>query len=84
MSTVFQQSGRGTPGTVEPVGPSLLVRIVLRPMTKVLNPLMLAGRPHFGMAAQIRHVGRRSGRPYITPASARLAGEVILIPLTFG
>jgi deazaflavin-dependent oxidoreductase (nitroreductase family) len=36
------------------------------------------------MAAQIRHVGRRSGRPYMTPAGARLSGDVIVIPLTFG
>jgi deazaflavin-dependent oxidoreductase (nitroreductase family) len=36
------------------------------------------------MAAQIRHVGRRSGRPYLTPAGARLSGDVIVIPLTFG
>lgn len=47
--------------TLEPVAPSLAVRIVLRPMTKMLNPLIgrLAGRRHFRMAAQIRHVGRR-------------------------
>jgi len=36
------------------------------------------------MAAQIKHTGRRSGRSYTTPASARLNGDVILIPLTFG
>lgn len=36
------------------------------------------------MAAQIHHVGRRSGRHYVTPASARVAGELVLIPLTFG
>jgi deazaflavin-dependent oxidoreductase (nitroreductase family) len=72
--------------TLEPVAPSLAVRIVLRPMTRMLNPLVgrLAGRRHFRMAAQIRHVGRRSGRPYMTPAAARLSGDVIVIPLTFG
>jgi hypothetical protein len=55
-------------------------------MTKILNPLIrkLAGRGHFRMAAQIRHVGRRSGRPYVTPAGARLHGDAIVIPLTFG
>ena len=36
------------------------------------------------MAAQVRHVGRRSGRPYTTPVGARLAGDTIVIPLTFG
>jgi len=70
----------------EPVPPSRLVRIVLRPMTGLLNPLIrkVAGRRHFGMAAQIRHTGRRSGRSYVTPASARRSGDVIVIPLTFG
>ena len=86
MSTDSGPAAAVTPGTLEPVGPSLVVKIAVRPMTKVLNPLIgrLAGRRHFRMAAEIRHVGRRSGRLYMTPASARLAGEVIVIPLTFG
>jgi deazaflavin-dependent oxidoreductase (nitroreductase family) len=56
------------------------------PLTKVLNPVMrkLAGRRHVMMAAQIRHVGRRSGRPYVTPAGARLTEDTFVIPLTFG
>ena len=56
------------------------------PMTKVLNPLItrLAGRPHFHMAARLTHTGRRSGRTYVTPVGARRAGDVVLIPLTFG
>jgi deazaflavin-dependent oxidoreductase (nitroreductase family) len=68
------------------VEPALIVKLLMRPLTKILNPLIirLAGRRHFHMAAQIRHVGRRSGRPYVTPAGARLHGEVIMIPLTFG
>ena len=54
-------------GPLEPVGPSLIVKIVMRPMTQMLNPLIvkLAGRRHFRMAAQIRHVGpgrRKHGR----------------------
>jgi deazaflavin-dependent oxidoreductase (nitroreductase family) len=36
------------------------------------------------MAAQIHHVGRRSGKPYVTPAGARLVGDTFVIPLTFG
>jgi hypothetical protein len=43
-----------------------------------------AGRRHFRMAAQIWHVGRRSGRLYMTPAGARMAEGVVAIPLTFG
>jgi len=86
MSIGSQQDARRSPGTVEPVAPSPVVKILIRPMTKLLNPLIrkFAGRPHFRIAAQIQHVGRRSGRTYLTPASARLSGDVILIPLTFG
>jgi hypothetical protein len=56
------------------VRPLRLVRVVMGPMTRVLNPLVkkLAGRRHFMMAAQIHHVGRPSGRAYVTPASARI------------
>jgi len=70
----------------ELIGPAPFVRMVVRPLTKVLNPLVLklAGRRHFRMAALVRHVGRRSGTPYRTPAGARLTGDVIIIPLTFG
>jgi deazaflavin-dependent oxidoreductase (nitroreductase family) len=68
------------------VRPSWLVAVVMGPLTKVLNPVMrkLAGRRHMRMAAEIRHVGRRSGRPYVTPAGARLVGDTFVIPLTFG
>jgi deazaflavin-dependent oxidoreductase (nitroreductase family) len=67
-------------------GPSWFPRIVLRPLIKVLNPLIVrrAGRPGFDMAAQVRHVGRRSGRPYATPVTVRRAGDVVMIGLTFG
>jgi deazaflavin-dependent oxidoreductase (nitroreductase family) len=68
------------------VRPSWLVAVVMGPLTNVLNPVMrkLAGRRHVRMAAQIRHVGRRSGRAYVTPAGARLTGDTFVIPLTFG
>jgi len=58
----------------------------MRPMTRVLNPFMgkLAGRRHFPMTAQIRHIGRRSGQSYVTPVGARLASNGILVPLTSG
>ena len=72
-------------GMPAPVAPSRFVRIVVRPMTKVLNPLIVrfADRRHFPMAAQIQHVGR-SGKAYVTPATAHMHGDVILIALTFG
>jgi deazaflavin-dependent oxidoreductase (nitroreductase family) len=68
------------------VRPSRLVAVVMGPMTKALNPVMmkLAGRRHVRMAAQIHHVGRRSGKQYVTPAGARLTGDTFVIPLTFG
>lgn len=74
------------PDAPAPVAPSAFVRAVMRPMTKVLNPLIrkLAGRPHFHMAAQVRHVGRRTGRPYVTPVGVRRSGDVAVIALTFG
>lgn len=69
-----------------PVSPAPFVRVVIRPMTKVLNPLIvkLAGRRHFHMAAQIEHVGRRSGKVYVTPATAHMYGDRMVIALTFG
>jgi deazaflavin-dependent oxidoreductase (nitroreductase family) len=69
-----------------PIAPSAFVRAVVRPMTKVLNPVIrkLAGRRHFRMAAQVWHVGRRSGRQYMTPVGVRRSGDVALIALTFG
>ena len=86
MTIKPQQGTPGSTDTLARVEPALIVKLVVRPLTRILNPLVirLAGRRHFHMAAQIRHIGRRSGRPYITPAGARLHGEVIMIPLTFG
>ena len=73
----------GTPVAVRPSRP---VAVVMGPLTTVLNPVMrkLAGCRHMRMAAEIRHVGRRSGRSYVTPAGARLTGDTFVIPLTFG
>src|SRR5260370_41797622 len=86
MNSQPERLAHDTAGSLEPVGPSPIARIVMRPMTKMLNPLIvkLAGRRHFHMAAQIRHVGRRSGRTYTTPVSARRTGDMIVIALTFG
>ena len=86
MNSQPERVHQGAAGALEPAGPSLIVKIVMRPMTKILNPLIvkLAGRRHFHMAAQIRHVGRRSGRTYTTPVSARRSGNAVLIALTFG
>jgi deazaflavin-dependent oxidoreductase (nitroreductase family) len=86
MSTDSDRTARPMPGALTPIAPSTFVKIVVRPMTKVLNPLIrkFAGRKHFHMAAQVRHVGRHSGTPYITPVGVRRAGDVAVIALTFG
>jgi deazaflavin-dependent oxidoreductase (nitroreductase family) len=83
MST--QPQARTAPSTIVPVGPTLVVRLVLGPLTKMLNPLVgkLAGRRHVPMA-QLHHIGRRTGRSYLTSVGARMGGGVVLIPLTFG
>lgn len=86
MTSHSGQTAAPAPRPAKPVPPSRFVKVVMAPMTKVLNPLIvrLAGRPHFHMAAQLTHTGRRSGRTYVTPVGARHAGDVVLIPLTFG
>ena len=86
MNSQPERVAHSNASALEPVGPSPIVKTVIRPMTKMLTPLIvkLAGGRHFGMAAQIRHVGRRSGRTYTTPVSARRTGEIVAIALTFG
>jgi deazaflavin-dependent oxidoreductase (nitroreductase family) len=81
-ASATQASAREVPLT----GPSLAVRIGVKPMTRALNPLIgrLAGKNHVSMAAQVRHRGRRSGRPFMTPVGAKLDGDTFWIPLTFG
>jgi deazaflavin-dependent oxidoreductase (nitroreductase family) len=83
MST--QPHARQDRSGIVPVGPTLPVRLVLAPLTKLLNPLVgtLAGRRHVPMA-QLHHIGRRTGRSYLTSVGARVSGDVVLIPLTFG
>jgi deazaflavin-dependent oxidoreductase (nitroreductase family) len=86
MTSDFENFALAESAAPSPVRPSAFVRIVMRPLTKRLNPLMLklAGREKFHTAAQIRHVGRLSGRSYVTPVSARLSNDIAVIPLTFG
>lgn len=86
MSGTTQPHRRTNTIAVVPVGPSRFVRLVMGPMTKILNPLVatLAGRHHFPMVAQIHHVGRSTGKPYVTSVGASVQGAAVLIPLTFG
>jgi deazaflavin-dependent oxidoreductase (nitroreductase family) len=69
-----------------PVGPSVIVRLVLGPSSRLLNPLVvaLAGRRFVPLIARVHHVGRRSGKPYVTPTGAAVVGNTIVVPLSFG
>jgi hypothetical protein len=59
---------------------------LLKPLVRVLNPLILtvAGRRHMALAAVVHHRGRRSGRAYATPVGAGPTTDGFVIPLTFG
>lgn len=50
-----------------------------------LNPVMLrfAGGPHW-YAARLEHVGRRSGRMYMTPVVAKPIRDGFAVPLPYG
>jgi deazaflavin-dependent oxidoreductase (nitroreductase family) len=86
MSTYHSPVDGVGAGLFEPIRPSWLVRVVIRPMTKALNPVMatVAGRRHFGGAARLTHTGRRSGRSYVAIVGAHVTGDTAVIPLTFG
>lgn len=63
-----------------------LMRDIVRRYNKyVLNPLMLilAGRRYW-YASALHHVGRRSGRRYVTPVVADAVADGYLVPLPYG
>lgn len=61
-------------------------RPVLARLTHLLNPLIvkLAGRRYVRAYAVIEHRGRRSGRTYTTPVSARPTAGGFVVPMAFG
>lgn len=61
-------------------------RSVLARLTHVLNPLVvkLAGKRYVRAYAVIEHRGRRSGRAYATPVSARPTADGFVVPMAFG
>jgi deazaflavin-dependent oxidoreductase (nitroreductase family) len=61
-------------------------RPLLSRLTRLLNPLILAhaGSRHLPLFAVVQHHGRRSGRSYATPVSARPTRDGFVIALTFG
>ena len=68
------------------IHPSWVVRNLMRPSTRLLNPISvrLAGGPGFRMAGRVHHIGRRTGATYVTPVGVRVKDGKALIPLTFG
>jgi hypothetical protein len=52
--TAGSPASRGTGSVPAPVAPSRFAQIVIRPMTKVLNPVIVkfAGRRHFAMQSR--------------------------------
>ena len=76
-------------GSPKPPAVSIVNRAAhasLRAGTRHLNPLMLslAGSRRLSMFAVVYHQGRRYGRSYATPVSARLTADGFVISLTFG
>jgi len=74
-------SSNGAP----PETPALVERVV-RPLTVILNPLILrvAGGWWFPMFSLLRHRGHRTGRMYVTPVTAMPRGGWFWLGLTFG
>jgi deazaflavin-dependent oxidoreductase (nitroreductase family) len=69
-----------------PIEPSVFVRLVLGPLSRLLNPIVgtFAGRRFVPLIARIHHVGRRTGNLYVTSTGASVDGHTIVIPLSFG
>src|SRR5215469_9202259 len=68
-------------------GGSLRVkRFLISRLAGVLNPLVLghAGSRRRFKFAVLHHQGRRSGRAYATPTSARPLSDGFVVPMTFG
>ena len=69
-----------------PEAVSGIVDRVIRPLTRVFNPLILrvAGGRWFPMFSLLHHRGHRSGRAYTTPVTALPHGGYFWLGLAFG
>ncbi len=74
------------PAAVQQAEPSAFVDRIVRPMTHVLNPLILriAGSWWFPMASLLQHRGHKSGRLYATPVTAVRRGGFVWLAVAFG
>ena len=61
-------------------------RFLISHIAGVLNPFVVghAGSRRRFKFAVVHHQGRRSGRPYATPTSARPISDGFVVPMTFG
>jgi len=77
---------RSAPAAVQQGEPSAFVDRIVRPMTHVLNPLILrvAGSWWFPIASLLHHRGRKSGRLYATAVTAVRRGGSFWLAVTFG
>src|SRR5687767_14833947 len=66
------------------IGPRWLLDPIRQAGKRLFNPLVLTFSGRRGPYAVVRHVGRRSGRPYVTPVVAASLGDDFVIPLPFG
>ena len=66
-------------------GPGPLNRAIRRFNRNVYNPLAMtvAGLRHSPYSV-VRHIGRKSGRPYETPVIAHAVGDGFIIALPYG
>ncbi len=76
-------------GNAAPVAsprPKPMLRPIIDILRRPLNPVIvaLAGSRALRSFAVLHHQGRRSGRAYATPVSARPIAGGFMIPLTFG
>jgi deazaflavin-dependent oxidoreductase (nitroreductase family) len=66
-------------------GNSRVIKLVTWYHKHVTNPVMVrffAGRS--AHSALLHHVGRRSGKVYLTPLTAHRSGDTIIVPLPYG
>jgi len=82
-----EQAGGDAAGKPQGISSSLRVRrFLISRMAGFLNPLVLghAGSRRRFKFAVLHHQGRRSGRAYATPTSARPLPDGFVVPMTFG
>jgi len=72
--------------TVKPESVSRVVDRVIRPLTRIFNPIIMriAGTRFFPMFSLLHHRGHKSGRAFTTPVTALPHGGFFWLGLAFG